>query len=94
MKKSILTLVTLLAFNFVSVANNNPEAKKVENPKKKITERENINTNKKENAVTVTCSITLSNGVTLTATAGNWFTSATAAADRCASKLAALDWTF
>lgn len=94
MKKSILTLVTLLAFNFVSVANNNPEAKKVENPKKKITERENINTNKKENAVTVTCSITLSNGVTLTATAGNWFTSAIAAADRCASKLAALDWTF
>ena len=91
MKKSILTLVTLFAFNFVAVANN-PEVKKAENPKKKITQTKNINTNKKENAVTVTCSITLSNGVTLSATAGNWFTSASSAADRCASKLAALEW--
>lgn len=84
-----ITLASIL-ISIGATAGNPITVKKGETPKKTKRKTENV---KKDDLVTVTCSFTASNGEVFTATAGNWFTSAATAADKCATKLSKLEWT-
>ena len=91
MKKVIFSFFTTVIISFASFANtptleNDIEIKN-ENQIEVNTLKVNEVVKNDETVCTITCSDTY-NGITYTATAGNWFTSCRQAASRCLEKLA------
>ncbi len=90
MKKPIYSLIAtfLISVNCFSIAPTLENEIDVKEDSKvaNLTLSKNEVRNEDESACTITCSDTY-NGVTYTATAGNWFTSCRTAAINCRSKL-------
>lgn len=85
MKKYFMSYLGCLLVTSVGFSNNNPiKNKNVKETKKEIVQP--TQKNKKEDVCTITCSVT-ENGVTYTASAGNWFTSCNTAGNQCIIKL-------
>lgn len=90
MKKLLLILGSVLLINSAVFASNQPVNKKPSEKKEKIAENQNLiqkESEQKHTVCTISCSV-VANGVTYTATAGNWFTSCNSAGNQCLRKLA------
>jgi hypothetical protein len=90
MKKSIYSfiatiLITLNCFSNTPTLENDIDVKE-KNQVENLSLLKKVESKKNESICTITCSDTY-NGVTYTATAGNWFTSCRTAAINCRSKL-------
>lgn len=93
MKKTIFAFIATLLISFVSFANTEPTINKELVKKEDVTTKKSIVNSEtsidNEDVCTITCSTT-ENGVTYTATSGNWFTSCNTAGNDCLVKLAKL----
>lgn len=91
MKKPIFALIATLLISTVSIANTEPTINKELVKKEDTTSKKPTANNEKQDVCTITCSTTV-NGVTYTATSGNWYTSCNTAGNDCLVKLAKLSF--
>lgn len=90
MKKSIYSIITTALITMNCFSNTPTLENEINVKKKKQVENSTLSkkeeSKKNESICTITCSDTY-NGVTYTATAGNWFSSCRTAASNCRQKL-------